>query len=111
MRICVGLEGGVMRTGRLVIAVLLAAGPAWGQAAAPPGAEACSGCHALHSHALHSGAVTGMPPIRAKSADEIVAGMLAYRNGEGAPTVMDRISKGFSEEEIRAIAAWIIAQR
>ena len=95
-----------MRTGRLVIAVLLTAGPAWGQSAAPPGAEACSGCHALHS-----GAVTGMPPIRAKSADEIVAGMLAYRNGEGAPTVMDRIAKGFTDEETRAIALWLSQQR
>jgi sulfide dehydrogenase cytochrome subunit len=96
-----------MRMRSIFIAALLAAGPAWGQSAAPPGAEACSGCHALGG----GGAATDMPPIRVKSADEIVASMLAYRNGEGAPTVMDRIAKGFSEEEIRAIAAWIVAQR
>jgi len=52
-----------------------------------------------------------MPPIRAKTADEITSTMLAYRAGEGSPTVMDRIAKGFTDEEIRAISAWIVSQR
>jgi cytochrome c553 len=37
--------------------------------------------------------------------------MLEYRAGQGSPTVMDRISKGFTEKEIRDIAAWIVQQR
>jgi len=52
-----------------------------------------------------------MPPIAAKSADEIAATMLEYRSGQGSPTVMDRIAKGFTEREIRDIAAWIVQQR
>ena len=37
--------------------------------------------------------------------------MLAFRSGAQPATVMDRIAKGFSDEEIRAIAAWFAAQR
>jgi len=52
-----------------------------------------------------------MPAITAKSADEIAAIMLEYRTGQGSPTVMNRIAKGFTEQEIRDIAAWIVQQR
>lgn len=33
--------------------------------------------------------------------------MLAFKAGTRAATVMDRIAKGFSDEEIRAIAQWL----
>ena len=68
----------------------------------PPGASSCSGCH---------GRSGGIPAIKAKSADEIAAAMLEYRAGRGAPTVMDRISRGFTEQEIRDIASWIVQRR
>lgn len=44
------------------------------------------------------------------SADEIVAAVAAYRSGARPATVMDRLAKGFTDDEIRAIAAWIAAQ-
>ena len=69
---------------------------------APPGASSCSGCH---------GRSGGIPAIKAKSADEIAAAMLEYRAGQGSPTVMDRISRGFTEQEIRDIASWIVQRR
>lgn len=31
---------------------------------------------------------------------------MQFRTGERAATVMDRIAKGFTDEEIRAIAEW-----
>ena len=89
------------RAGAVMLAVLL---PAAAWAAAPPGAAACSGCH---PPAGQSGVVA---PLQGRPAEEIVAAMQAYRAGERAPTVMDRIAKGFSDEEIRAIAAWLEAQ-
>jgi sulfide dehydrogenase cytochrome subunit len=91
--------------------LLFSGGPALAQQPAPlsngppkepPGASSCSGCH---------GRSGGIPAIKAKSADEIAATMLEYRAGQGSPTVMDRISKGFTEKEIRDIAAWIVQQR
>jgi sulfide dehydrogenase cytochrome subunit len=33
--------------------------------------------------------------------------MQAFRTGARPATVMDRIAKGFTDEEIRAIAAWV----
>jgi cytochrome c553 len=52
-----------------------------------------------------------MPAIQGRPAEEIVSAMRAYRNGERSPTVMDRIAKGFSDEEIRAIALWLSARK
>jgi cytochrome c553 len=98
---------------RTVLAAMLLflSGPALAQQPAPlsieppngpPGASSCSGCH---------GRSGGIPAIKAKSADEIAAAMLEYRAGQGSPTVMDRISKGFTEKEIRDIASWIVQRR
>jgi sulfide dehydrogenase cytochrome subunit len=87
--------------------LLFLGGPALAQQPAPlsiepPGASSCFGCH---------GRSGGIPAIKTKSADEIAAAMLEYGAGQGSPTVMDRISRGFTEKEIRDIASWIVQQR
>ena len=93
------------------VMVLFLSGPAVAQQPAPvpvpfakepPGASSCSGCH---------GRSGGIPAIKAKSADEVAAAMLEYRAGQGSPTVMDRIARGFTEQEIRDIASWIVQPR
>lgn len=86
-----------------VLTLLLFAGAAQAQPLAPPsGAAACSGCHASGP-----AAAAAMPPLQGLSAEEITAAMRAFRTGERPATVMDRIAKGFSEEETQAIAAWL----
>ncbi|QCK88844.1 cytochrome C [Phreatobacter aquaticus] len=65
----------------------------------PPGAVACSGCHPPSA----GGAI---PPLAGMSSEAITASMLAFRTGARPATVMDRISKGFSDQEVRAIADW-----
>ena len=35
----------------------------------------------------------------------------AFKAGQRPGTIMDRIAKGYSEDEIRAIAAWYEAQK
>ena len=74
---------------------------------APPGASACSGCHAP------AGRVTSpsIPPLDGLRAADIARAMAEYRTGERPGTVMGRISKGFTEEEARAIAAWLEGRR
>jgi sulfide dehydrogenase cytochrome subunit len=85
---------------RLIAALLL---PGLAQAAPPPqGAAACSGCHAVPARA---GAA--IPSLAGRPAEEIAEQLLAFRQGEGSPTVMDRIARGFSEAELRAIAEWV----
>lgn len=76
------------------------AAPAAG--ATPPGALACGGCHP----AAPMGAV---PSLQGRSAEAIAADMQAFRTGARPATVMDRIAKGFSDDETRAIASWLAA--
>ena len=49
--------------------------------------------------------------LRGRNAVEIVAAMEQFRSGERQATVMDRIAKGFTDEETRAIADWLAAQK
>jgi len=65
----------------------------------PPGATNCSGCHA-----------SGFMPINGRDAGKLTATMLAFRSAERPSTVMGRLIKGFSPDEIRAISTWISAQ-
>ena len=51
-----------------------------------------------------------VPRILGRQPAEIIAAMQAFRSGERTSTVMGRIAKGFSEDEIRAIAVWLAAQ-
>jgi len=41
----------------------------------------------------------------------ILRAMQEFRSGQRAGTVMDRIAKGFTDEEIQAIAAWYATPR
>ncbi|MBR1190223.1 c-type cytochrome [Bradyrhizobium sp. AUGA SZCCT0240] len=72
----------------------------------PPGAAACSGCHA-------AGAVAASPISRlyGRDAGDIMTAMTGFRDGSLPGTVMTRIAKGFSDDELRAIAAWLAAQK
>ena len=72
----------------------------------PPGAAACSGCHT-------TGAATGTSVSRlyGRDAGDIMTAMTGFRDGSLPATVMTRIAKGFSDDELRAIAAWLAAQK
>ncbi len=72
----------------------------------PPGAASCSGCHAPSA-----GPAAGAPRLLGRNPADIVAAMQAFRSGQRAATVMDRIAKGFSDAEVEAIAAWYGDQR
>jgi cytochrome c553 len=87
-----------------IVLMLVSAGVA--AAEPPPGATSCSGCHPPSASVE-----TKVPPLRGRDPAEIVAAMQAFRSGEHPSTVMGRIAKGFSDDEIRAIAAWLAAQR
>jgi cytochrome subunit of sulfide dehydrogenase len=96
-----------MQSLRALLAGALVFVPVGATAAAPPaGASSCSGCHA--KNAAESSSV---PRIDGLQPAEIIAAMQAFRSGERPSTVMGRIAKGFSEDEIQAIAVWLAAQR
>jgi len=99
-----------MKAAGLAVAAACFFSSAYGASAAsnepPPGAAACSGCHGTSAKVE-----TPVPRLVGRNPADIVAAMQAYRSGARATTVMDRIAKGFTEDEIRAIADWLGAQR
>ena len=42
---------------------------------------------------------------------DIVAAMAAFKSGQRPATVMNLVAKGFSDDEVKAIAAWYGAQK
>ena len=93
-----------MRGGALLAALLLAAaGPAMPEPpmVEPPGAESCTGCH------VRGG---GVGVLQGRPARDLTREMEAYRSGDQPATLMNRIVKGFSPEEVSALSAWFAAQ-
>jgi sulfide dehydrogenase cytochrome subunit len=86
--------------------VLASSVPVLAASAPPPGAVSCSGCHP-------AGAATAATVSRlyGRDAGEIMTAMAGFRDGSLPATVMNRIAKGFSDDELRAIAAWLAAQK
>lgn len=86
----------------------LGAGTAWAQS--PPNGLAlslnCSTCHGLDG----KGATT-VTPLKGMPAEAILASMKQFKAGERPATIMTRIAKGFSDEEIQAIAQFLATQK
>ena len=72
----------------------------------PAGAASCSGCHPSSARVT-----SPVPRLNGIDRAAIVRAMQDFRSGQRTGTVMDRIAKGFTDEEIQAIAAWYAAQR
>jgi len=87
--------------------LLLAGSLAFGASAFADGPNAdmlsqnCAGCHG-------GGASAGpaSPTIAGLSKDYFMEAMEELKEGERASTIMGRIAKGYSEDEIKAMAAW-----
>ena len=76
-------------------------------AAEPPaGAAGCSGCHPASSRVT-----SPVPRLIGLDRAAIVRTMQEFRSGQRAGTIMDRIAKGFTDDEIQAIAAWYATQK
>ena len=54
---------------------------------------------------------SSVPRLYGRDAGEIATAMTGFRDGSLPATVMNRIAKGFSDDESRAIAAWLAAQK
>jgi cytochrome c553 len=88
-------------------AFTLLSGAAMAASPEPPGgAAACSGCHATNA-----AVETPVPKITGRKAEDIEAAMAAFRSGEKPSTVMGRIAKGYTDDEIKPLAAWFAAQK
>jgi cytochrome subunit of sulfide dehydrogenase len=89
----------------VVTGAVLAATPA---PAADPQvlASSCSGCHTNDEKLT-----TAIPKIRGLPETVLADAMRAFRAGQRPATVMDRIAKGFTDDEIKQLAAYFSARK
>jgi sulfide dehydrogenase cytochrome subunit len=69
-------------------------------------AATCASCHGTN------GQVRGdtVKPLAGVAADKIVAMINDFKSGAQPATIMHQIAKGYSDDQIRAIAAFFAAQ-
>ncbi|MEO7392996.1 MAG: class I cytochrome c [Ramlibacter sp.] len=69
-------------------------------------AGACANCHGTNGVAQ-----PGIESLAGMRQDEIVQKMLDFKNGRKPATVMHQLSKGYTDEQIAAIAGYFAAQK
>lgn len=69
-------------------------------------AAACANCHGT------TGASQGgIPSLAGRERSELARLMQEFRSGKRPATVMHQIAKGYSDEQVEAIAAYLSAQK
>jgi len=69
-------------------------------------AATCANCHGTNGQARGD----TVKPLAGVSADKIVAAINDYKSGALPATIMHQISKGYTDAQIKAIAAYFAAQ-
>jgi len=69
-------------------------------------AATCSNCHGTNGHARGD----LIKPLAGMPADKIVAAFNDFRSGALPATIMQQIARGFSDDQVRAIAAYFATQ-
>lgn len=72
-------------------------------------ASACSGCHVGRRSvaAMNDGPASGIPDIAGYSAQRLEALLQNYRRQSDGPSAMHRLARGYSDNELRLIAAYL----
>jgi cytochrome c553 len=69
-------------------------------------AASCSACHGTDGRAQ-----PGMEALAGANKDDMVKKMLDFKAGRKPATIMHQLSKGYSDEQIVAIAGYFAAQK
>lgn len=71
----------------------------------------CAACHGTYGGV--NGQIQGeaMPPLAGMAEDDFVKAMKSFQDGSRPATIMDRVAKGFTDEEIRAMAAFFVDKK
>ena len=65
----------------------------------------CANCHGPGGHS-----VGGMRPIAGRSRTDLVRALREFREGRRPATIMQQLARGFTEEQIEAVSAYLSAQ-
>jgi cytochrome c553 len=68
-------------------------------------AASCANCHGTNGHATGE-----MKPLAGLSAEKIIASVADFKSGAQPATIMHQISKGYTDEQIKLVAAYFAAQ-
>jgi cytochrome subunit of sulfide dehydrogenase len=68
-------------------------------------AATCANCHGTNGQARGD-----MKPLAGVSAEKIVAMLADFKSGAQPATIMHQISKGYTDEQIKLMAAFFAAQ-
>ena len=68
-------------------------------------AHACAACHGTFGHSL-----APTPSLAGKSADDFVKAMQDFKSGRRESSIMNRISRAYTEEDIAAMAQFFKKQ-
>lgn len=71
-------------------------------------AATCAQCHGTDGHAVEGQALirlAGLPQ------DYILTQLMAFRSGQRPATIMHQITKGYSQEQLEALATYFAAQK
>ncbi len=69
-------------------------------------AATCANCHGTNGNARGD-----MKPLAGVAADKIVAMLADYKAGNQPATIMHQIAKGYTDDQIKLIAAYFAAQK
>ena len=96
-----------LRRGAALIGLFVAAGLVQAQDAnlARNLAATCANCHGTNGQARGD-----MKPLAGVSAEKIVAMLADFKSGAQPATIMHQISKGYTDDQIKLIAAYFAAQ-
>ena len=97
---------------RFLAAAVLALAAPWALAQSPDAnlarnlAATCANCHGTN------GNVRGkeVKPLAGVSAEKILAQIADYKSGAQPATIMHQIAKGYTDEQIKLVAAYFAAQ-
>ena len=69
-------------------------------------AAACAACHGTNGHAQ-----PGNEPLAGQNRDEMLKKLLDFKSGDKPATLMHQLSKGYTDEQLAAIAGWFAMQK
>ncbi len=69
-------------------------------------AATCANCHGTNGHATGA-----MRPLAGMPADRMLGTLADFKSGTLPATIMQQIVKGYSDEQLKAIAGYFAAQK
>lgn len=91
-------------------APVLAGSPSSLSSSARPAPErlvaACANCHGTNGMT----AGDALPPLAGQPKERLIKSMQAFRSGTRPSTIMQQIAKGYSDDQIESMAAWLAVQ-